>query len=338
MAFLQLNGVTINVGEGASNTIRITGPSETNIGGGHYQDTRYRKRTWAFTTTPYTEMEALAYAGLIRGEGQLFTMDDTLDSTKNVSPAVSPVALGSSYETDVPTGFSGKSRINAPTTAWSIGTGIIKPQQDLTYNLWTKPPSADPVSLIDYLITFYDTSVWKNSFKVYREQTDGSLNFKISAYNSTGASDKQSQITVADPFDGNWKMLTFVLRRNAESDEYNQYMYVNGVLQAYTATAHIPTPSNWSNLTLGMYSGGSSGTTWEHKIDDLQLLPFAAPASMVLGWYTFGQEMGALPNLKMTGDITNDSLVTVRGEVESVSHTFAGGRTRQQISFTLTEV
>ena len=333
MAFLQLNGVTINVGEGASNSIRTTGASETNIGGGHYQDIRYRKRTWTFTTTPYTEMEALAYAGLIRGEGQLFTMDDTSTSTKNVE-AVSDIPT---YSTTVPTGFSGKSLIHGSGTDCNYPVEIFKAQQDLTFNVWTDTAAATGAD--EFLVNIYKTNFYQNSFRVYRTSSDNYLNFAVSAIDSSGDSDKQSILRISDPFDGSFKMVTAVLRRNRESDESTQYLYINGVVQSVgdTTAAYTPDPSSWTDFKLGKYPLDAANK-WPDRLDDVQVLPYAAPASMILGWYNFGQNSGQHPNLKMTGDITNDSLVTVRGEVESVSYTFVGGRTRQQISFTLTEV
>ena len=334
MAFLKLNGVEIPIEiNSASESLNTAGASARSVAGGHHQDVRYTKRSWTFKSSFLTEKEALAYGGLIRGEGQLFTFDDTMYSTKNVNYTIGPTG---SYTTDVPTGFSGKSRLNNATVYWDFDTGIIKPQQDLTYNVWTNASATNPVTYTDYLITFYDTSWYKNSFRVYRP-TDGSLNFKLSASDSTGSTNKQSHLSLADPFDGNWKMLTFVMRRNAESGEYNQYMYVNGVLQAYATTSYVPDPANWTNLKLGHFPG-SSGTTWQEDIDDLQLLPYAAPTDMVLGWYNFGQEMGALPNLKMTGDITKENLVTVRGQVGNSEYIQTNGRIMQRLSFTLTEV
>ena len=333
MAYLELNGVAINVGEGASTNLETAGASATSIGGGHYQDVRYTKRSWSFKTTLYTEMEALAYGGLIRGEGQLFTYDDVTTSTKNVK-ATSEPGLGSSYSTTVPTGFSGKSRIFGANATNDFDVGIIKPQQDLTFNVWTNSSATDPSGYWDYLITVYGANWYQNSFRLIRK-TDGDLYFAVSAPDSSGSSTKTSEITVTDPFDGNWKMITAVLRRNAESDEYNQYVYVNGVLSAYATTSHVPLPSDWARIAFFL-TGNTTG--WPDRVEDMQFLPYAAPGAMVLGWYNFGQEMGALPNLKMTGDVTHDSLVTVRGKVDSVEYIHAGGRTRQRLSFTLTEV
>jgi len=173
--------------------------------------------------------------------------------------------------------------------------------------------------------------------RLYRSSSDNKLNYKISAVDSSGSSDKTSHLSISDPFDGSFKMVTAVVRRNAESGEYNQYLYINGVLQAYATTSYIPDPSSWTDVKLGVYPLNSS-SIWPDRIDDVQLLPYAAPTDMVLGWYNFGQEMGALPNLKMTGDITKESLVTVRGQVGDSEYIQANGRIMQRLSFTLTEV
>lgn len=335
MAFLQLNGVTINVGEEASNSIRTTGPSETNIGGGHYQDIRYRKRTWTFTTTPYTEMEALAYAGLIRGEGQLFTMDDTTSSTKNVDLSASSILAG--YSSTVPTGFTGKSKLFTTTTSSNdYPVEIFRSQQDITFNAWTD--TAAGTSADEHLVNIYKTNSYANSFRVFRDNSDShKLKFAISAEDASGPTNKTSSLDIADPFDGNFKMVTAVLRRNPESGETTQALYINGVSQGTATTAYIPDPSVFTHFKLGV-NPDTAAEYWPAEVDEVQILPFAAPVAMILGWYNFGQNSGQHPNLKMTGDITNDSLVTVRGEVESVEYVYAGGRTKQRISFTLTEV
>ena len=342
MAFLELNGVAINIGAGASTNLVTAGAAETNISGGHYQDVRYRKRSWSFKTTPYTEMEALAYAGLIRGEGQLLTFNDTTATTKNVISGGSPTV---NYASTVPTGWSGKSGvITAAGEAFDLGPEVIKAQQDTTVNLWTNATNVDPTTDEDFFFNFYDasassTNYYKNSFRAFRH-TDGALKFEISATDSSGWTNNVSTISLADPFDGNFKMLTFVLRRNPESGESNQYMYVNGSLSSSATTAHIPNPDNFTKVIIGSsgeddhdYSGGIA-----NRLVDFQILPYAAPSGMISGWYNFGQNSGLLPNLKMTGDVTHDSLVTVRGKVDSVEYIHAGGRTKQRISFTLTEV
>ena len=333
MAFLELNGVTINVGPGASNSTNVGGESGTGFEGGAYKNVRYRKRSYTFKTTPYTEKEALAYAGLIRGDGQLFTMDDTLYSPKNVSPIATNA--GGSYSSTVPTGFSGKSRLVGTGVYSDYPTDMIKTQQDLTFNVWTDP-AATP-SATEYLLNMYKTDYYRNSVRLYRSTSDNKLNYKISAVDASGSSDKTSHLSISDPFDGSFKMVTAVLRRNAESGEYNQLLYINGVLQAYATTSHIPDPASWTNIKLGVYPLSSS-SRWPDRIDDVQVLPYAAPTEMILGWYNFGQNSGEHPNLKMTGDVTHDSVVIVRGKVDSVEYIHAGGRVKQRLSFTLTEV
>ena len=334
MSFLKLNGVAIPVEiDSASESLGTAGASARSVAGGHYQDVRFTKRRWSFNSSFFTEMEALAYGGLIRGEGQLFTMDDTTTSTKNVAASVT--SAGSSYSSTVPTGFSGKSRVTATGVYWDYPTEMIRPQQDLTFNVWTDPAAS--LSTTEYLLNMYKTDYYRNSVRLYRSSSDNKLNYKISAVDSSGSSDKTSHLSISDPFDGSFKMVTAVVRRNAESGEYNQYLYINGALQAYATTSYIPDPSSWTDVKLGVYPLNSS-SIWPDRIDDVQLLPYAAPVDMILGWYNFGQESGALPNLKMTGDITKDSLVTVRGQVENSEYIHANGRIMQRLSFTLTEV
>lgn len=334
MAFLKLNGVTINVGPGASTRITVGGSSGTNIESGHYKHVRYRKRSYAFQTTPYTEMEAAAYAGLIRGDGHLFTMDDTTDSTKNL--AKTSAVLGS-FSSTVPSGFSGKSYVSASGTSNDYPVTMFKAQQDITFNVWTDT-AAGGTSADEHLVNIFKTNTYANSFRIFRDHSDSSkLKFAISAEGASSASDSTSTVSIADPFDGNFKMVTAVLRRNPESGETTQALYINGVSQGTATTSHIPDPSAFTRFALAV-NPDQAAEFWPDELDEVQVLPFAAPAEMILGWYNFGQNSGQHPNLKMSGDVTEDSLVTVRGRVDSVNHIHAGGRVKQRLSFTLTEV
>tara|TARA_R100000988_G_C3976764_1_gene154612 strand:- start:337 stop:1170 length:834 start_codon:yes stop_codon:yes gene_type:complete len=276
-------------------------------------------------------MEALAFEGLINGDGDVLTFDDITASSKGSD--ASGVTI--SYSSTVPTGFTGKSgTVSNGGEGYDLGIGSVKANQDLTINLWTNPSATDPGSL-QYLFNFSDkTATYKNSARAYRT-TDGKLNFKVSAFDSSSSSNKTSHLQLADPFDGNFKMLTFVVRRNAESGEFNQYMYVNAVLQGSATTAHTPTPSAWNEWVIA--SGGANGQDWNNKMDDFQILPYAATSDFITGWYNFGQNVGQHPILKMDGDITRDTIVNVRGNVVERKLTHLGGRIKQTLTFDLTE-
>ena len=337
MAFLRLNGVAIPVTvDNASKSILERTARTRSIAGGYIVDTVFSKRKYNFTTTPLTEMEALAFEGLINGDGDVLTFDDTTATSKGLDASGSVTIA---YSSTVPTGFTGKSgTVSNGGEAYDLGIGTIKANQDLTINVWTNPSATDPGGL-QYLFNFSDkTATYKNSARAYRT-TDGKLNFKVSAFDSTGATDKTSQIAIADPFDGNWKMLTFVVRRNrevtAEYGEWNQYVYINGVAEGHAATANTPTPSAWNEWVIA--SGGANGQDWNNKMDDLQILPYAATPDLITGWYNFGQNVGQHPILKMGGDITRDTIVNVRGNVVERKLTYMSGRIKQTLTFELTE-
>ena len=334
MAFLRLNGVTVPVtADNMSKDIIERSNRVRSASGKYITATVFEKRRFQGTTTPLTEMEALAFEGLINGDGDILTFDDTTASTKGLDASGSVTIA---YSTTVPTWFTGKSgTVSNAGEVYDLGIGAIKAYQDLTINLWTNPSATDPGAL-QYLFNFSDkTATYKNSARAYRT-TDGKLNFKVSASDSTGSSDKTSHLYINDPFDGNWKMLTFVVRRSAESGEYNQYLYVNAALQAYATTAYTPTPTAWNEWIIA--SGGANGQDWNNKIDDFQILPYAATSDLITGWYNFGQNVGQHPKLKMDGDITRDTMVNVRGNVMERKFTYLGGRLRQTLTFDLTEV
>ena len=345
MAFLRLNGVTIPVShKRGSSTIQERSMRTRSHAGDYRTDVITENRKYEFSTTPLTEMEALAFEGLINGDGDILTFDDTTASSKNLDASGSVTIA---YSSTIPTGFTGKSgTVSDGGENYDIGIGIVKPNQDLTINVWTNPRAnaVESVTSLGYLFNFNAAADYANSARAYRT-TDGKLNFKVSAYNASSTSDKTSHLSIADPFDGNFKMLTFVVRRNAESGEYNQYMYVNAALQAFATTVHTPTPSAWEELVIA--SGGVNAQEWEHhldpadsntgKIDDFQILPYAATSALITGWYNFGQNVGLHPKLKMDGDVTRDSIVNVIGRVTDRKFLHASGATKQILKFELVE-
>ena len=346
MAFLRLNGVTIPVSDKrGSSTIQERSMRTRSHAGDYRTDVITENRKYEFSTTPLTEMEALAFEGLINGDGDILTFDDTTASSKNLDASGTPSVT---YSTTVPTGFTGKSAVISDSgESYDLGIGIVKPNQDLTINVWTNPRAnaVESVTSLGYLFNFSDgTYTYKNSARAYRT-TDGKLNFKVSASDASSSTNKTSHLQLADPFDGNFKMLTFVVRRNAESGEFNQYMYVNAVLQGSATTAHTPTPSAWNEWVIA--SGGANAQEWEHhldpadsntgKIDDFQILPYAATSALITGWYNFGQNVGLHPKLKMDGDVTRDSIVNVIGRVTERKFLHASGATKQILKFELVE-
>ena len=72
-------------------------------------------------------------------------------------------------------------------------------------------------------------------------------------------------------------------------------------------------------------------------MDDFQILPYAATADMVSGWYTLGQNVGLHPKLKMDGDVTRDTIVDVVGKVTEKKFIHASGATKQILTFDLEE-
>jgi len=343
MAFLRLNGVTIPVSN-KRGSLKIQERSmRTRSHAGDYRtDVITENRKYEFSTTPLTEMEALAFEGLINGDGDILTFDDTTASSKGLDASGS---VTTAYSSTVPTGFTGKSgTVSDGGENYDIGIGIVKPNQDLTINVWTNPSATDPGGL-QYVFNFNAAADYANSARAYRT-SDGKLNFKVSASDASSSSNKTSHLSIADPFDGNWKMLTFVVRRNTQSGlaestpglsatEYNQYMYVNAVLQAYTTTTYLPTPSAWEELVIA--SGGVNAQDWNNKMDDFQILPYAATSALITGWYNFGQNVGLHPKLKMDGDVTRDTVVNVIGRVTERKFLHASGATKQILKFELVE-
>ena len=130
MAFLRLNGVTIPVRSG-SKKIQEKNSRERSPSGQYRSNVVFEKMKYSFKTTPLTEMEALAFEGLINGDGDILTFDDTTATSKGLDDASGSVTIA--YSTTVPTGFTGKSgTVSDGGESYDLGIGTIRTYQDLT--------------------------------------------------------------------------------------------------------------------------------------------------------------------------------------------------------------
>jgi len=169
MAFLRLNGVTIPVSDKrGSSTIQERSMRTRSHAGDYRTDVITENRKYEFSTTPLTEMEALAFEGLINGDGDILTFDDTTTSSKNLVDASGSVTIA--YSSTIPTGFTGKSgTVSNGGEGYDLGIGTVKANQDLTINLWTDPSATNPGGL-QYLFNFSDGTYTYKTVLVLIEQ------------------------------------------------------------------------------------------------------------------------------------------------------------------------
>lgn len=102
MAFLTLNGITIDCSEPAGGSLSITlvGDSMRAVDGSMKIQRRVLKNKWSFTTTPQVNATALAIRDLIMGKGEYWSFDATLYSSKGTAPSsatASVFSAGSAY-------------------------------------------------------------------------------------------------------------------------------------------------------------------------------------------------------------------------------------------------
>lgn len=99
MSFLTLNGLDVPVREGTpSETPREIGQRGRAFDGTARVSRRATKREWSFDMLPQSQDDAIAYEGLIRGDGHVWSFDASLYSSKGLSPSAQSgtVALSTS--------------------------------------------------------------------------------------------------------------------------------------------------------------------------------------------------------------------------------------------------
>lgn len=207
---------------------------------------------------------------------------------------------------------------------------------DLTINLWTLGQPSP-------------TTAATRAFTAVVNPAPGSAASDIIALQRGSGTDVYTLITRVSDATNNLStaaapgasMLTVVLRRNPETGETKQAIYVNGVSVA-TSSAAIPDLSRGvQHIFIGAEAGGL--TLWNGRIDDLQILPYAAPAAQIAAWYAYGRSACVSPRVEMDGDIAPDDRVRVEGQVTGqASQGFSDAgvwRTNGQVlSLTLEEV
>ena len=115
-----------------------------------------------------------------------------------------------------------------------------------------------------------------------------------------------------------WKLITLVIRPNAETGENEGELYLDGV--SIDTTATVGTFVNFDALHVGHNSGSDIP---DALIDDLVVLPYAAPAEQVLAWYDMGKALPALSRYYVDGDAMPDDAATVLAEGDARTSAYA---------------
>lgn len=222
-------------------------------------------------------------------------------------------------------------------------SSIVTGATDLTVNVWVRLALAGPTANKVVIEIEQDISGGPNQFRLVRAASTDHIQFATS--DPAGSVDNLN--ATAPGWDGDWHMLTGVLRKNPEGSEDIKEIYWDGVsIATGNPTDKVPVFSSVDSIRVGNQTGGTR-SPWgpEGLIDDLLIVPYAATASLVSAWFAMAKAMPALPRVYIDGDIIPDDqlLKLFRGLITSetfVSAAVSGAfrNNARQLEFTLEAV
>lgn len=192
-----------------------------------------------------------------------------------------------------PPWVDGSSANVAPTWTFPITT------RELTINFWSTMGNAGrPLSLL--------TSADANRLLILNSPGNVSVSFNTVGGGETTAG------TACWTDQYSTKMITVVASYTAPQIK----IYIDGVLAlSHTAaTAPLWADGNAVKLAVGHVAGSNKTKA---TVDDLAILPYAAPAAMISGWFALGKSLAVLPRIWLGGDAVHDAPVLVYPELDS---------------------
>ena len=338
MAYLTLNGITIPVAiESPTLAYNDIGTRGRGFSGQPYSNIQKRKRNWTFETTPLTEMEALAFEGVINGTGDFWSFDSDTSSSKGlVDTSSAPASVSASSPL-----FGDKSLITSTSTSTRYTAGMFSGWLDMTINFWTNRASGAASSNLEAAFIGHEYHASNVVGTSYILVGSGANNFKWTT-SITGTTTEHTMDLTSNTFDGNLHMWTFVLRKNLGAGEYNKQAYLDGVSIGSATTVNLPTPENWYNFSIGSSDDSGSGDDYRYfngRLDNFLVVPYAATSDVISGWYSWGDTNNFsptdLPNLWLSGDCIPETKVKVIGKMEAKTAQIGS---RFILSFNITEV
>lgn len=187
-------------------------------------------------------------------------------------------------------------------------TWIRRAMGGLTFNAWVKGPAS--ANGTQYLAYIAENVSAHNTFYVYRTSSN-SFRFVIGGDGGAGT----GSLIYNGGFDGDWHMVTAVVRTSPESGENTREIYWDGVLvtSTDTDTTGLPDFTKAAIFNLGQ-SGSSSLFNHETRLDDPMVVPYAAPSEQIAAWYNMGKAMSGLSRVYVDGDVMPDEALTVLAE------------------------
>lgn len=212
--------------------------------------------------------------------------------------------------------------------------------EDITINAWARADA--PVTGGDRVIVLL-SKIPGPTGQICLERLSGGTLVRFRTEDEFGVADGIQ--SASSLWDGDWKMITAVIRNNPGTGEFAKELYVGGVRVDQSSPAGLPDISLLTNLDIGH---ADSSQQWFREqrglLDDVAIYPYAAHADQIAGWLSLGEALGALPRIKASGDFVGDTQVIVEGELGGSSYrafTDSAGvhhNAGQEVNFTLHEV
>lgn len=179
---------------------------------------------------------------------------------------------------------------------------------DVTMNVWARMPTANPAAHL-YLAALDSGVAAADNCFLYRPS--GTAVVRFSTAGST--SDDLSSAAV---WNGTWHMITAVLRRNPETGEVTKRLFVDGasVATSSPAATALPDFAEFARFDVGHSGGFGRIGTDGSLVDDVMVVPYAAPSELVAAWYAMGKAMSPLSRVYVDGDAMPDDPLTVLAE------------------------
>jgi hypothetical protein len=166
---------------------------------------------------------------------------------------------------------------------------LLTVADSMTFAAWLRSPTANPSS-VSMAMRAYEAST-VNDVLFRRDASANNATLRV--YDADGNTDSLTYGT--SPWDDDWHHVAFTLR----GADNQAVIYYDGSSVASKTMAYYPRLAELASLFIGN-TGGSS--YWDGLIDDLMLLPFAAPAELIAAIAAQTVAHAPLPKIRASGD------------------------------------
>lgn len=296
----SLRVITAALGDGTETTTETASAATTYTGSGYvYVASQRTLRTVMIDSTgANTAANFTAYAG----KWTRFSVSHTTAGGANTIriQLLDQEAGGITYYWDalqIETGAVATTWANATRAAGDLAyaASLVTGACDLTVACWAKMPTANPAAERTIL------SLAGSGTKLVRPSGANSIQWNGASY-------------ATNPWDGTWRHVACVLRRNPETGENRNTIYLDGASVATSSTA-APDLTTVTAVHVGHAAGANRlGAGGDCLVDDLLIVPYAAPSDLVSAWYSMAKAFSALSRVYVDGDAMPEDALTVLAE------------------------